>query len=300
MRIGLFGNAGPDLDRALTEAAGAEDDGFASYWLPQVMGLDALTVMALAGARTSRIELGTAVLPIQLQHPFGLASQALTAQAASGGRLTLGLGLSHRMVTEAMWGIPWDRHVQRLNEYLDATLPLLAGETVKLSGETLTARGAVNVAAAPPPVLIAALGPRLLKIAGERSTGTITWCTGPQTLSGHVIPTITQAADAAGRPAPRIVAALPVAVTTNPDDAKALAAEQLGFYSALPSYRAMLDREGVEGPADLIVAGSEAQVETSLRDLADSGVTDFAAAIVAPQGSEDLARTREFFRGLKI
>lgn len=301
MQIGLFGDSGPSLQRVLDEVTAAEADGFDSYWLPQVMGIDAMTALAVAGTRTDSIELGTAVLPIQLRHPHGLASQALSTQAACGGRFTLGLGLSHRIVSEDMWGISFERPAHRLDEYLDATLPLLAGETVNFTGDTVTSIGAVNVdAPGPPPVLLAALGPRMLRIAAERSAGTITWCTGPRTLASHVIPTISAAAEAAGRPPPRVVAGLPLAITDHPDDAIASAAKLLGFYKELPSYKAMLDREGVEGPADLALVGSEEQVADMLEQIAGSGVTDFAAATIPTRNVDDRERTREFLRGLQI
>jgi 5,10-methylenetetrahydromethanopterin reductase len=301
MKIGLFGNSGASLDDAVEEAVEAAADGFASYWLPQVMGIDAMTVLALAGARTDSIELATAVLPIQIRHPFAVASQALTTQAACAGRFTLGLGLSHQMVTAGMWGIPFDRPASRMLEYLDATLPLLAGEQTDFAGDTVTSRGAVGVeVSSPPPVLLAALGPRMLQLAASRTQGTITWCTGPKTLAGYVVPTINEAAAAADRPTPRIVAGLPLAITDEPDKARATASKQFGFYASLPSYRAMLDREGVENPAGLALVGSEDEVGEALQGVAQSGVTDFSAATILTRDAEQRSRTREFLRGLRL
>ena len=301
MQIGLFGDSGSSLEHAVTEATEAESDGFSTYWLPQVMGIDAMTALALAGTQTSTIELATAVLPIQLRHPHATASQALSTQAACGGRFTLGIGLSHQIVSEGMWGIPFERPAARMSEYLDATLPLLAGEPANVTGSTVTAVGGITVdAGSPPPVLLAALGPRMLQMAAERATGTITWCTGPRTLAEYVVPTITAAAAASGAAAPRIAAGLPLAITDDPDAARAKAAEQLGFYAQLPSYRAMLDREGVESPADLALVGSEDQVAEALQHLAAGGVTDFAAATIRSNDQDQRLRTREFLRDLRI
>lgn len=301
MRIGLFGDAGASVTRAIQEAKLADAEGFDSYWLPQVMGLDSMTTLALAGTETNRIELATAVHPIQIRHPFALASQALSTQAACSGRFTLGLGLSHKPVVEGMWGKSFDRPLHQLSEYLDATLPLLHGEAADFRGDTVTSVGSVTVeTTVPPPVLLAALGPRMLAIAGERAAGTITWCTGPRTLKDHVIPTITAAAEAAGRREPRIVVALPLAITDDPERAIAQAAKVLGFYAALPSYRAMLDREGVAGPEELALVGSEEEVGEALEQLAASGVTDFGAAAIPTRDGDQRSRTREFLRGLNL
>jgi len=210
-----------------------------------------------------------------------LAQQALTVSAASGGRFTLGVGMSHAAVTEGMWGIPWDKPVRRLNEYLDGLLPLLAGERVDAPGETVTTRGALAIRGATrPDVYVAALGPQMLRLAGRRTAGTCTWMTGPKTLAEHVGPALRQAAADAGRPedAVRVVAALPMAVTDDVDAARAQAAEQFAGYGTLPSYRAMLDREGYAGPADAAIIGDEATVRDRLAELQSAGVDEFVAA----------------------
>ena len=196
---------------------------------------DLLTVLAVALYEVDGIEAGIGVLPIQNQHPMLLAQRALTISGLSGGRLLLGLGMTHQAVTEGMWGIPWDKPVRRLNEYLDGLLPLLDGDKVNAAGETVTTRGALALPAAPaPPVYIAALGPKLLQIAGRRSAGTVTWMTGPKTLADHVSPTLRQAAADAGRAdAVRVVAALPVSVTDDVDGARKLAAEQFAMWKSV-------------------------------------------------------------------
>jgi F420-dependent oxidoreductase-like protein len=212
--------------------------------------------------------------------------------------LTLGIGLSHQIVIEGMYGYSFDKPVRHMREYLTALVPLLAGENVSFTGETVTVNGAISVADAPPvPVMVAALGPAMLKLAAERTAGTITWMTGPRTLGEHTVPTITAAAEAAGTGDMRIVASLPVAVTDDVDAAKARAARVFAVYDQLPSYKAMLDREGVDGPADVGLIGSEAGVRAGIERLASAGVTDF----VASEFSSDPAvvtATRELLKSL--
>ena len=277
MRIGIFGGEAP-IDELLTMARKAEADGFDSFWLPQIFGLDALTTLALIGHDVPRIELGTAVVPTYPRHPGMLAAQALTVAAASGGRLTLGIGLSHQMVIEGMFGYSFDKPVRHMAEYLSVLVPLLEGEGVNFEGETVTARMGLAVPGAKPvPVLVAALGPQMLKLAAEKAAGTVTWMTGPRTLGEHTVPTIIAAADAAGTGDMRVVGALPVAVTDEPDQYKARAAKIFEIYGQLPSYRAMLDREGAEGPADVALIGDAATVRAGIESMRDAGVTDFVA-----------------------
>lgn len=288
MRIGINGSgAAGSLHEVVAEVRAAHDNGFASFWLAQIFGVDALTALAVAGSQIPAIELGTAVVPVQPRHPQMLAGQALTTQAAVDGRLALGIGLSHQMVVENMWGHSYARPYSYLVEYLDALLPMLRGEPADVRGEQLTAVGTVTVSGAePPPVLVAALGTKMLRLAGARTDGTITWCTGPKTLAGHIVPLISEAASDADRPAPRVVAALPVAVTEDPAGTREAVARSLQIYGQLPSYRAMLDIEGVDGPADLAMLGDESRVGEQLEGLIDAGVTDFAAVISARNPDE--------------
>jgi F420-dependent oxidoreductase-like protein len=299
MRIGINGTGSlATLDDLVTTVRRAEADGFDSFWIAQIFGLDALTSLAVAGQQVGRIELGTAVVPTFPRHPMMLAGQALTVQQATGDRLALGIGLSHRIVVEDLWGYSYDKPVRHLREYLDALLPLLRGESVAVTGEDITCVGSLDIAgAAAPDVIVAALGSQMLKLAGSTGCGTITWCTGERTLAEHVVPRITAAADAAGRPSPRVVAGLPVCVTADPDGARALVAEQLAMYGGLPSYRAMLDMEGVDGPADVAIIGDEDQVGAAIGRLADAGVTELSAVIAAPS-PEDHERTWQLLRSL--
>jgi 5,10-methylenetetrahydromethanopterin reductase len=299
MRIGINGTGSlATLDQVLAEAKRTEADGFDSFWIAQIFGMDALTALAVVGREVPRIELGTAVVPTYPRHPMMMAGQALTVQLASQNRLALGIGLSHQIVIESLWGYSYEKPIRHMREYLSALLPLLNGESVDVHGEDITCVGGVDVhGAEAPPVIVAALGAQMLKLAGSNGCGTITWCTGERALLSHVVPKITQAAEAAAQPAPRVIAGLPVCVTSDPDAAYAIVAEQLALYGGLPSYRAMLDIEGAEGPADVAIIGDEDHVAAALGRLADGGVTEFSAVIAAPS-TEDHSRTWELLKSL--
>jgi 5,10-methylenetetrahydromethanopterin reductase len=278
MRIGLFGGEG-SLQALVDGAVSAEADGFDSYWLPQIFGTDAMSALTVIGREVPRIELGTAVVPTYPRHPVVMAAQALTVSAASGGRrFTLGIGLSHQMVIEGMFGYSFDKPVRHMREYLEALNPLLSGQPADFAGETVTARAALDVpGGAPVPVVVAALGPKMLRLAARLAAGTVTWMTGPKTLAEHTVPTINAAAEEAGVPAPRVVSALPVAVTDDPGSARERAEKIFQVYGILPSYRAMLDREGASGPADVAIVGSAAEVRAGIERVREAGVTDFVA-----------------------
>jgi F420-dependent oxidoreductase-like protein len=259
---------------------------------------DLLTVLAVAFREVDTIEVATGVLPIQNQHPMLLAQRALTITAIAGGRFTLGLGMTHRIVTEGMWGIPWDKPVRRLGEYLDGLLPLLSGKEVNVTGETVTTRGVVRVPNAPaPPVYIAALGPQMLRLTGRRCAGTVTWMTGPKTLAEHIGPVLRGAAADAGRPrdAVRVAAALPVSVTDDVERVRAQAAQQFAMYGQLPSYRAMLDHEGCRDPQDAALIGEEKVVTERIDELRDAGVDEFVG-YPFDASAEGRTRTRKLLR----
>ena len=297
MRIGLFFDPPASLEAFVEALVETERRGFASAWTSQIFSWDALTLLALGGREVPRLELGTAVVPTYPRHPSVLAGQALTTQVATGGRLTLGIGLSHQIVIEGMWGYSYDRPARHMREYLDALLPMLRGESVAVEGETLKAMGNVTVpGATAPPVLLAALAPRMLQLAGGAADGTVTWMTGAKTIDSHIVPSITSAAEKAGRPAPRVAVGLPVCVTSDADAARERAATQYSVYGLLPSYRAMLDREGAEGPADVAIVGDEVAVSAAIRQLAEGGATDFVAAVYG--SSEERARTVDVLAGL--
>lgn len=299
MHIGI--NEARALDRVdgvVASAATVREQGFHSLWLPQGDMTDALTAIAIAGREVPELEFGTAVVPVYPRHPMALAAQALTVQAATRNRLVLGIGLSHRFVVEGSWGYSYDRPASYLREYLRALMPLMAGEAVDVRGEHVTAVGQVTVAdARPPQVLVAALGPRMLALTGELADGTITWCAGPRTLADHIVPSLGRAAEEAGRSAPRVVAGLPICVADDADAARRKIAGALAGYGSLPSYRAMLDREGVDGPGDIAIVGDEASVTEQLATLDDAGVTDFNAAIL-PRNREEGQRTTALLHSL--
>jgi F420-dependent oxidoreductase-like protein len=297
MRIGL-GSGGGTIAEAVEATKQAEADGFASVWFSNIFGLDAMTVCAVAGAATSRIELGTFVVPTFPRHPTAMAQQASSTNDAAGGRFALGIGLSHQIVIEMMFGLSYDRPARHMEEYLSVVMPLLhegkvafAGEVYKVSGN-LERNGAPN----PPSVVVAALGPKMLEITGRLADGTATWTTGVKTLGDHIVPTISAAAEKAGRPAPRIIAGLPVCVTEDPDAARELAAKQFAVYGTLPAYRAMLDREGAATPGDIALVGDEAAVAKQIAELADAGVTDFGGSLYG--SPEQIARGQALMKDL--
>ncbi len=300
MRIGYFGGTVNDgtLDDVVAEAKQVEADGFASYWAPNIFGHDALTALAIVGREVPRIELGTSVVPTYPRHPMALAQQCHTVNAASGGRLTLGIGLSHKVVIENMLGMSYDKPIRHIRDYMHILGPLSRNEQVSYSGEEYTTYGGIQAPGMSPfGTVIAALGPQMLKAAAELADGTLTWCTGPKTLGDHIVPTINAAAEAADRPTPRVIAALPVCVTDDFEGAKQRAAKVFEIYGSLPSYRAMLDREGAAGPEDIAISGTADEVVSRIGALVDIGVTDFAA-VEFPGNPDEAAATRDAVRQL--
>ncbi len=290
MNIGVFIDS-QSIDTIVTRARSAKEAGFASAWIPQVFGVDALTALAVAGQQVPGLEFGTAVVPTYPRHPMVLAGQALTTQSACGGRLTLGIGLSHQMVVENMWGISFEKPARHMEEYLSVLMPLLKDRAVQFTGETIKAVGQLQIRdeIVPPSVVVAALGPKMLSIAGTLADGTITWMTGPKTIGAHIVPRITEAADAAKRESPRVVVGLPVAVTEDESAAREKAASVFQIYGQLPSYRAMLDREGAGGPADVAIVGDEASVLAQIEEVFAQGATEFMVApFIEPQRTLDV------------
>jgi F420-dependent oxidoreductase-like protein len=298
VRIGLFLGE-PRSDDPIGELTAwvrrAADDGYASAWAPQIFGLDALTALAVAG-RDTAIELGTGVVPTYPRHPAMLAQQALTTNAAIDGRLVLGIDLSHKPVVESMWGLSFEKPARHMEEYLAVLLALTREGNVSFDGDVFHVHAGIRVPGARPfPVLVAALGPRMLRLAGTVADGTVTWMTGVRTLADHIVPTITKAASDAGREV-RVVHCLQVCVTDDVDAGRAAAAKAFAGYGSLPSYRAMLDREGVESEGDVAIVGDEATVLTGIERSADAGATDFVAV---PVGSrDDRERTRALLKTL--
>ena len=298
MKIGVFVGAGTTGLMGIVEAAKlAEEQGFASFWTPQVFDGDALTALALAGQATTTIELGTSVLPTYTKHPMAMAEQAMTTNVAAGGRLCLGLGLSHQMVIEGMYGYSFDKPAIHMREYLTIVQSINSTGSSAFHGDVFKAYGGFGVVGHKPfGVAIAALAPIMLKLAGTLADGTITWCTGPATLRDHIVPTINAAGESVGKK-PRVIAALPVCVTTDKAGAYERAAKLFEIYGQLPSYRAMLDREGAGIAADIAITGTMSEVQDRVMALKEIGVTDFGAVEFGgtPEETHD---TREAMRGL--
>lgn len=258
-----------------------EAEGFDNVWMATLQDLDALTALALAGPSTSRIGLGSAVTPIQVRHPVAMAQQALTTAIACNNRFTLGIGLSHKVVIEDMLGLSFAQPAAHMDEYLDVLMPLLHGEAVNHKGPRYRVEVRLKLDPGRPlPCIVGALGPRMLRVAGSKADGTVTWMTGPRTLACHIVPTITRAAAAAGRPAPRVVAGLPVSLCQDIAAARTRLNASLKLYGVLPSYRAMLDREGAAGPGDIALLGDEEALQRQIMALREMGVTDLNAAVL--------------------
>lgn len=300
MRIGINDGTLNDgtIEQVIENARVAEEQGFASYWVSQIFGHDAMTVLSVVGREIPRIELGIAVVPTFPRHPMQMAQQALSTNAAIGGRFTLGIGLSHQPVVEGMWGYPFDKPVRHMREYLSALVPLLEEQSVRFAGDTVTARGDITVRGGERPgLMIAALGEQMLRLTAQYADGTMTWCTGPKTLAEHTVPTLRAAAEAAGRDAMRVAAALPVCVTDDVAGAQERAASVFEIYGQLPSYRKMLDREGAATPGDIVIAGSADECRHRIMALGEIGVTDFSAAEFAANPDERAA-TRDMLVSL--
>ncbi len=301
MRIGIMSGApggavAPDstIDDFIAFAKRVEGLGFDTLWMAQIFGIDAIATLGFAGRETERIELGTAVVPTYPRHPVVMAQEALTANAASRGRFALGIGLSHKFVVEPMFGLSFDRPARHMRHYLEALNPLLRGEVSRPKSDSYQFAAQVSVPGVPaPPVLVAALGEVMLRLTGRLADGTITWMCGPRTLEHHIGAILRKAAQEAGRDAPRVVAGLPVVLTDKPAEARETIAKQLEVYGQIPSYRAMLDREGLAGPADVALVGDEGVLRERLAAIRNAGVTDLDAALV-PVDEGAIDRTMQF------
>ena len=305
MKIGKFigvTDPAPTLEGQIRQIVSTESDGFDSLWSNQGTGVDALTLLALGGQRTERVELGTAVVPLRfLRDPMLMAQAALTTQAAAGGRFSMGIGGVSRPAAEEWRGFPFKSPAVYMREYLSVLRALVHEGSVDFAGEVFRVNTALQVPSATPfPILVAALQPAMLRLAGELSEGTVTWMVGRKTLETHIVPQIAAAAQAAGRPAPRICVGVPICVTDDPTAARERAATLFHGYGRRPHYRRMLDIEGVDDPADVVIIGDEVEVERQLRIFADAGATDLLASIFSAGEDADasITRTRDLLRSL--
>jgi F420-dependent oxidoreductase-like protein len=314
VRFGINIDGGSGFGELLAKIRLARDAGFDSAWLPQspgggprnrssrgrrhtLFGYDSLTALAVAGQHVDGIELGTNIVPTFPRHPMVLAEQALTLRATYPGPMVLGIGVSHRHAVEEQWGYRYDRTALRMREYLQVLNGLLRTGEVAFDGETVTAHGSLTIPLPEPfPVLVAALGARMIDAAGELSDGAITWMAGHRTLAGHVAPRLAAAAARAGRPAPRLVAMMPICVTGDVAAARERAKRTYLIYRSLPNYRAVLDLEGAEDGADIALLGDEDTVAAQVKRLAEAGVTDLDAMLFGP--AEEQAATRALLADL--
>jgi F420-dependent oxidoreductase-like protein len=290
VRIGVMigperGDAEKKAARMMDDIDWAESAGMDTAWIAQIpTDFDALTAVALMGVRTSRIELGTAVVPLQAQHPIALARQALSVHAASGGRLTLGVGPSHHWIVQDMLGLPYERPAAYTRDYLEVLDAALRGPgRVDVENDSFTVHNPLGLGpVAPMPVLVAALGPVMLRIAGERADGTVLWMADERAVAEHVVPRITKAAGDAGRPAPRVVAGIPVCLCrpSEADAARERANRILGEAEILPNYQRLLDLGDARDVGDLCAAGDEEAIAAWFRRFADAGVTDLSVRLL--------------------
>jgi len=296
MRIGIGGGGGT-IDAAVEGVRQAKAAGYSSAWFSNIFGLDGMTACAVAGREVPDITLGTFVVPTYSRHPLYMAQQAMTTQAATGGRFILGIGLSHQIVIEGILGLSFDKPARHMREYLEVLMPILEHGSVDHAGEVYRVNNTFGpierMGTTPPKVVVAALGPVMLKLAGRLTDGTATWMTGPNTIADHIVPTIRDAAGEAGRGEPLVIAGVPISVTDDPDAARANADDVFAIYGTLPSYRAMLDREGAAGPGDVALVGDEAAVRQGIERYREAGVTDLN---VAPFG--DLERTTALIQSM--
>ena len=279
MRIGLSGG-GATVDRMVDQAARAEEDGFTGLWYAGAIGGDPLTAMAVAGRATTTLELGTSVVQTYPCHPVLQAQRSAAVANAIGRGFTLGIGPSHRPVIESVYGMSYDHVGRHTEEYLAILSTLLTGEGVDFKGEDFEVHlGAGMKAVAPVSILVAALAPRLIRVAGERTDGVILWMANARAVETHVAPRLRQAASRAGRGDPRIVVGLPVAVHSDAAEARQAAGEQFAGYGVLPNYRRILDIGGVPGPAEAAIVGDEESVRGQIESLFSAGATDVWAAV---------------------
>lgn len=299
MRLGIFiGDASglrTDVEALLANAREAERLGFATGWLPHIpWSLDALIAVALAGQVTSRIELGTAVLPTYPRHPITMAQLALSAQAAAGGRAVLGIGPSHPVVIEGMHGLAYLKPARHTREYVEVLKAAFAGTgRVSHQGEFFQIGAMLEVpGGSDMPVLVAALGHRMLEMAGAVADGTITYWANERALSVHVVPKISAAAASAGRPAPRVVAGLPVAVVRDVGAAKERAAKLFEGYNGIPAYERIRGEGGDAELPNIAIIGDEAGVAARLRTFRDAGATEMALSVIGLDDDREASAAR--------
>ena len=265
------------VDDVIAQARRAHELGVQKVWLAQQLNYDAISLAALVGAAVPGLGVGTSVVPINPRHPLIVAQLAQTAQAATHGNFNLGLGLGARLIERPAFGSDWTNVITRLREHLTILRSVFDTGSVDFNGSEISASPTWPVQVAggiPVPVYVAAMGPKALRVAGELADGTIPYLAGPRTIGEFIVPTIAKAAADAGRPAPRVIVAVPVQLSADVENARAAAAQQLSFYEAIPSYRKVIAREGVDNIIDLAAVGPEKTVVQQLHSYLDAGATE--------------------------
>ena len=309
MRIGLM--IGPErgryrtkVERLRSDARWAEEAGLATVWIPQIPDeFDALTAATVVGAETDRIEIGTAVLPVQPRHPIALAQQILSVQAVCEGRLAAGLGVSHHWVIDEMLGLPYEHPVATMRAYLDVLDQALDGPgTVDVENDRFRVHNPLDITdLVPTPVLLAALGPLMLQLCGERTDGTVLWMADERAIGSYVVPRLIRSSEAAGRPPPRVVAGVPVCLCGDDEIDVAVARTNriLAEAEVSPNYQRLLEQGDARSVGDILVSGSESTIRRRLSGFADAGVTDLSVRVVPiGEGRDELIRSSERTRAL--
>ncbi|MFE5852940.1 TIGR03564 family F420-dependent LLM class oxidoreductase [Streptomyces sp. NPDC056500] len=298
MNVGVALNAidsDNQVDATVRLAAEAETAGLRSAWFGQGFGIDSPQLAAIVGREVPGLQVGTAAIPVFGRHPLVVSSQALTAQAATHGRYHLGLALGTRLLTEDGMGIPFERPIARLREFLVVLRQLIETGTSDFRGELISAAtplpAGVPGATTGVPLLVAAMGPQALRVSGELADGILPYLAGPRALAEHIVPAVTAAAAAAGRPAPRIVAFVNGVVTDDVESVRARAAERLAFYEQIPSYARVIELSGAKSAVDVTAIGNEETVRAEVQRYLDAGATEVVFASTEIAGDADRHRT---------
>ncbi|MFE0173611.1 LLM class F420-dependent oxidoreductase [Streptomyces sp. NPDC059002] len=284
-----------EIDATVDWAREAASAGVRSAWFGQTLGADALTLATVVGREVPQLHVGTAAIPVFARHPLLTWSQAQTAQAATRGRFHLGLALGTKRITESAYGVPYERPVARLREFLTVLREVRETGHTEFRGELVTAASALPTtvpgADAPIPLLVAAMGPQALRASGELADGILPFLAGPRALGEHIVPAVTAAAERAGRPAPRIAAFVPGIVTSDVARVRAAAVEQLAFYDPIPSYARIIELSGAERAADIAVIGDEEHLAAQIQRYRDAGATEVVVSNGQLSHAEDRTRT---------
>ncbi len=288
-------DADNQIDATVRLAQEARAAGLRSAWFGQTFGADSPQLAAIVGREVPGLHVGTSAIPVFGRHPLPVSSQAQTAQAATHGRYHLGLALGTKLLTETGFGIPFERPIARLREFLTALRQLTETGAADFHGELLTATtplpARVPGAEAGVPLLVAAMGPQALRASGELADGILPYLAGPRALEEHIVPAVTAAARAAGRPAPRIVALVYGVVTDDADAVREKATEKLAFYEQFPSYARVVGLSGGRRAGDVAVIGDERTVAAEVRRYREAGATEVVFSGTGIAGAAARRRT---------